>query len=138
MSPAACHAHRQCFPLLFMEIHMKEVNWRNPTQGKCSSRSCKSPNKKPSIWCGTPPLDLLVRGVPEISKTMQVVVLVPAYASELDAKTLLLKMPHTLATGHRKARSILDRKLLPAIWLYSTGKWYAGFWEKVNASCAQL
>lgn len=93
---------------------------------------------KSSIWCGTPPLDLLVRGVPETSKTMQAVVLVLAYASELDVKTLLLKTPHTLTTGHREARSILDGKLLSAIWLYGTGKWYTGFWEKVNTSCAQL
>lgn len=55
----------------------------------------------------------MVRSVPEISKTMQAILLALVHLSELDMKTLLLKTPHTLAAGHRKARSTLDRKLLP-------------------------
>lgn len=50
-----------------------------------------------------------MRSVPEISKTMQAI-LILVCPSELGGKTLLLKTPHTLATGHRKARLITGQE----------------------------
>ena len=101
-----------------------------PYKGNVPTEAVPLPSKKPSVCCGTPPLDLLVRSVPEISKTMQAILLALVHPSELDMKTLLLKTPHTLAAGHRKARSTLDQKLLPGHLAFQY--WYVGCWEKVN------
>lgn len=46
-----------------------------------------------------------------LSVTNKAIVL--AYPPEPGGKTLLLKSPHTLVTGHRKTKSVLNRKLQP-------------------------
>lgn len=93
-----------------------------PHRGKCSYRE---PNKKPndgylgSCWLEVshrPPKQYychytILYIVITLSVTNKAIVL--AYPPEPGGKTLLLKSPHTLVTGHRKTKSVLNRKLQP-------------------------
>jgi hypothetical protein len=61
----------------------------------------------------------LVRSVLETPYTAQSIAIAFAYLSELDDKTLLLKLLRTLATEHGEFKVALARKI-PMFWLAFT------------------
>lgn len=54
---------------------------------------------------------LLVRKGLELSRTQATAFITLGCASELDAKTLILKMPYTFVSGHREINLKLTGKL---------------------------
>lgn len=54
------------------------------------------PNTKLSVGCETPPLELLVRSVPDSPETIQTTVIALGGRLEHDNKILLLKTPYTV------------------------------------------
>lgn len=63
------------------------------------STSHRLPNKNPSVQCGLDPLNLPLKGVLETSKQYRLLLLLDC-SPELDGKTLLLKIIHTLTAEH--------------------------------------
>lgn len=53
-----------------------------------------------------PPFELLVTDIPEILKAIHTTDIVLGCLLELNGKTLLLKTPHTLTTGHEASADL--------------------------------
>lgn len=66
-------------------------------------------------------LKLLIIGIPETLKIVQVTPSALGCPLELDGKTLLLKLQHTLVTGHGEIKSVVTRKLPAARCLSGRG-----------------
>lgn len=49
----------------------------------------------------------------ETIKTIKAIGIILGCPSELDGKVILLKMPHTLVTGHGKIKLVMARKHCP-------------------------
>lgn len=59
-------------------------------------------------------MELLVREVSQVPRTIQTIVTGLGCPPELDGKAILLRTPHMLGTAHGAIRPILSEIFLPA------------------------
>lgn len=83
-------------------------------------------------------LKLLIRGIPETLKIVQVIPSAPGCPLELGDKTLLLKLQHTLVKGHGEIKSVVTRRLLVARYLSGRGYIDTVGEQEVNQRSYQL
>lgn len=96
--------------------------------GEDLSRYFRSSNKKACARCWISSFESLVRGIQETTKSNRPLPLL--FALELDGKTLLLKIPHTLVIRPGDIKLVLNWKCPLGGLLSSCQKMLCGLWRE--------
>lgn len=102
------HIQHYNYTYTFMYTYIKKLKWSWPTIIRWwHPWHHRLSNKKPSAGYGLLPFKFLLCEVSRPPQTFQTIVIVPFYFSELNGKTLLLKISYMCNIGHRQIKLVL-------------------------------